>query len=238
MKRFFALLSALLMLCGCASAVPEETEGPLPANIQIAPLEGERSFSGFTVRSPGEGAAEVRAMVEAALGEYPSGLLAQLGSVEILLAEALNGEGQFAGGSYAGFTQQTGDGWRMVLDITACHTGTIHHELAHIIDGILTAAQRLPEADWMELNPPGFQYGTGDWEAYSDFFAEAYSMENILEDRASVFEAAVMGGIGTFDGKSPLWLKLHTFAQAIRAHFDTQGWPAAAIWELALRGKM
>lgn len=236
MKRILTLLLVLLSLCGCSEMAPAETrEGPLPSNIRISVLEGSADFGGFTAAVPGSEAEQTRAMVESALSVYPAGLLAQLGPVEILLTGGLTGEGEFSRGGYAGFTQRLEDGWRIVLDTAACHAGTVHHELGHVLDGILTAAGRLPEETWRELNPPGFRYGSGDWARLSDFFVDDYSMENIREDRAAVFEAAVMGGQGVFDGKSPLWLKLHAFSEAIRAHFDTEGWPTAAIWELALR---
>lgn len=234
MKRMLALLLLLPMLWGCGA---RREEGNLPENIRITPLSQMREFGGFTADAPEEDGETIRALVEAALGEYPAGLLEQLGPVEILLAGELTGTGTFAGDRYAGFTQRTGTGWRMVLS-AACHPGTVHHELAHILDGILTAAGGLPEEQWMELNPPGFRYGSGEWSAVSDFFADAYAMTALTEDRAAVFEAAVMGGPGAFEGKAPLWLKLHSFSQAIRDHFDTTGWPDTAIWELALRGKM
>lgn len=236
MKRFLALVLILLMLCGCgAKTVPTETEGILPGNIQLLLLDAERSFGGFAADAPGEEAEAVLTMTETVLAEYPAGFLRQLGPVQILLSGELTGEGAFSSGNYAGFTQRTEDGWRIVLDTTACHPGTVHHELCHILDAILTAAGRLSETEWMEMNPPGFRYGSGDWGACSDFFADAYAMTDMKEDRAAVFEAAVMGGAGVFDGKSPLWLKLHTLSQAIRDHFNTDGWPTAAIWELALR---
>jgi hypothetical protein len=234
MKRLFALLLMLLTLWGCGPAVPEEPPGLLPDNIQITFLKESRDFGGFTAAVSGGEAERIRALAESALAEYPHGLLEQLGTVEILLTGNLTGEGQFAGGSYAGFTQKTESGWRMVLS-AACHSGTVHHELGHILDGILTDAGRLSEAQWQKLNPSGFRYGSGDWEGVSEFFADPYAMTNLTEDRAAVFEAAVMGGQGAFDGKSPLWLKLYTFSEAIRGHFDTDGWPAAAVWELALR---
>lgn len=234
MKRLFGLLLILVLLGGCGEPVPEVTEGPLSVNFQIVSLDDVADFGGFTASAPGQGAEEVRTMVETALSAYPEGLLAQLGEVRILLVGELTGDGPFAGGGYAGFTQRTEGSWRMVLDVSACHPGTVHHELGHILDSILTAAGRLPEAQWLRLNPPGFSYGSGDWEGRGEFFVDTYAMTALSEDRASVFEAAVMGGEGIFDGKSPLWLKLHAFSDAIRAHFDTTGWPQVTIWELAL----
>lgn len=238
MKRCLALVFGLLVLlsgCGKEMAQQSQTEGEtLPRNLQIRAISEPVGFGGFRAGAPGDGEAAARALVEPALAAYPAGLLAQLGPVEVLLVGGLTGEGNFAHGSYAGFTQRLSDGWRMVLDVNACTAGTVHHEMGHILDGILTEAGALTEEEWLRLCPPEFQYGSGDWEGYSDFFADAYAMTDMKEDRAAVFEAAMMGGEGVFDGKSPLWLKLSHFSAAIRDHFDTTGWPAAAIWELAL----
>lgn len=235
MKRCLPLVFVLLLLLfGCGKEIEKPQAGSLPANIRLTELTGERDFGGFTAGAPGEGAEEVRELVETALEAYPAGLLAQLGPVEVLLAGELTGDGQFSRGGYAGFAQRADDGWRVVLDAARCTAGTVHHELGHILDGILTAAGKLPPEDWLALCPPEFQYGAGDWESCGDFFVDAYAMTDMKEDRATVFEAAVLGGEGAFDGKSPLWLKLHTFSEAIRDHFDTTGWPPRTIWELAL----
>lgn len=235
MKRCLPLVLAVLMLLfGCGKEPEKEVSAVLPENIQIELLTEQTGFGGFRAGAPGEGAAAARALVESAWSGYPRGMLTQLGEVRVLLCGGLTGEGPFARGGYAGFTQRTEDGWRVVLDVDACTAGTVHHEMGHILDGILTEAGKLPREDWMALCPPDFVYGAGDWEAYPDYFVDAYAMTDLKEDRATVFEAAVQGGEGVFYGKSPLWLKLHTFAQAIRDHFDTRDWPAVTIWELAL----
>lgn len=234
MKRYLVLVLALMLLCGCGKEPEEAVTALLPGNIQILMLTEETDFGGFRAGAPGESAAAARALVESAWSAYPPDLLPQLGEIRVLLCGGLTGEGDFARGGYAGFTQRTEEGWRVVLDADACTAGTVHHEMGHILDGILTEAGRLPREDWMALCPPDFAYGAGDWEAYRDYFTDAYAMTDLKEDRASVFEAAVQGGEGVFDGKSPLWLKLHTFSLALRDHFDTRRWPAVTIWELAL----
>lgn len=236
MKRWLALVLAVLMLlCGCGKETEKEESAGLPGNIQVGILMEETDFGGFRAGAPGGGEAAARALVESALAAYPAGLLTQLGQVRVLLVGGLTGEGAFAHGSYAGFTQRLDDGWQVVLDVTVCTAGTVHHEMGHILDGILTAAGKLPEEQWLRFCPSDFRYGSRDWEGFSDFFVDAYAMGDLKEDRATVFEAAVMGGEGVFDGKSPLWLKLSAFSEAIRDHFDTTGWPAVTIWELALR---
>lgn len=238
MKRLFpAVMAGILLLLGCskeiAETVPIESIKP-PSCISVYMLTEPRDFGSFTAQPPGPAAENARAMVEDVLAQYPAGFAEQWGPVEILLVGDLTGEDGFAGGRYAGFTQKTGTGWQMVLDADACNTGTVHHEIAHILDGILTEAGVLTEAEWLALCPPGFAYGQGNWADYPDFFADAYAMEHIREDRARTFEDAVLYGAGTYADRPALWLKLEYFSRAIRACFDTAGWPQQTIWELAL----
>ena len=224
MKRYFAaVFLLLLLLAGCG-----RTDG-----VTVTALAEPREFTGFRASAPTpEAARTARELVEAVLAEYPAGFSDQWGPVEILLVGELTGGDRYAGGHFAGFTQRTDTGWLMVLDAGRCGAGTVHHELAHILDGILTEAGALTEKDWMAFCPGDFSYGqTGD---YPDFFADAYAMTSIREDRARTFEDAVLYGPGAFDGRPALWLKLEYFSRAIRAHFDTTGWPEKTVWELAL----
>lgn len=232
MKRLFAvMISAIFLLCGCGAA--QEEAAPSFSHISIEILEQQQDFGGFTAGPPAE-AESARLLVESVLGQYPAGFPDQWGEVQILLVGNLTGTEAFAGGHYAGFTQRMGDGWRMVLDVKRCHAGTVHHEIAHILDGILTEAGALTEAQWLRFCPSGFQYGDGDWEAYADFFADAYAMTDIREDRARTFEEAAICGPGVYADKSALWLKLDYFCRAIRGHFDTEGWPVKTFWEMGM----
>ena len=226
MKRLVAaILAAVCLLCGCAE------EGGFSVEV----LGKDRDFGYFTAAAPAAAEADrVRAMLQETLALYPDGFLDQLGTVEVLLTGKLTGIREYEHGSYAGFTQRTGEGWQMVLDVTACDAGTIHHEIAHILDGILTDAGVLTEEAWMEYCPEGFVYGQADWTQYPDFFTDEYAMQNMKEDRARLFETAVQRGEGAFADSPALWLKLNCFAEAIRSHFDTTGWPERTIWELAL----
>lgn len=237
MKRHFAaawLLVFLLFGCGkdFSETVPNESFPP-EAGISIRELTAPTELSGFHVSPPGQEAARAaRELVTAVLADYPAGFADQWGPVEILLAGDLTDADRSPGGHFAGFTQRTGDGWLMVLDAGRCDAGTVHHEIAHILDGILTQAGVLTEEDWMAFCPGGFQYGqTGD---YPDFFADAYAMTNMKEDRARTFEDAILSGPGAYADRPALWLKLELFSRAIRTHFDTTGWPEKTLWELAL----
>ena len=224
MKRLMALVLALLLLAGCSSE-----------SLAIEALDKDRDFGAFRATAPTVAEANRGyALVHSALSCYPEGFPEQWGRVHILLVRDLTGEEQFTGGHFAGFTQKTDDGWLMVLDAGRCDTGTVHHEIAHILDGILTEAGALTEAEWTSFCPRVFSYGNGDFEAYPDFFADAYAMENMKEDRARTFEDAMLFGAGVYEDKPALWLKLEYFSRAIRAHFDTEGWPEKTIWEQAL----
>ena len=93
----------------------------------------------------------------------------------------------------------------------------------------------------MAFCPSGFSYSADygqlpeeAWALYADFFVDAYAMVSVEEDRARLFETAVLSGEGAFGDKPALWLKLDWFCRAVRAYFDTEGWPARTIWEMAL----
>lgn len=230
MKRLIVALFVLFFLfSGCC---PKEAGSDF-LHISVEDLTENRVFEGFTAAPAGNTEA-ARLLIRSVLEQYPNGFPDQWGSIRIFLCRDLTGTGNFAGGRYAGFTQRIEDGWLMVLDADRFDAGTLHHEIAHILDGILTEAGVLRESEWMDFCPGGFSYGTGNFDEYSDFFADAYAMTDPREDRARTFEDAILYGPGVYGDRPALWLKLECFSRAIRAHFDTNGWPENTIWELAL----
>ena len=230
MKRLIGLL-LVLALAGCA-AVPSETISTGP-NVSVEFLTDAQDFGGFTASPPVDGES-AQILVRAVLAQYPAGFAEQWGDVQILLVSELRGTDTFAGGDYAGFTQRIGDGWRMVLDVDRVTAGIVHHEIAHILDGILTEAGLLTEEGWLVYCPGGFSYGAQNWADYPDFFVDAYAMTDIREDRARTFQEAICRGPGAYADSPALWLKLSLFSESIREWFDTEGWPEKTIWELGL----
>lgn len=229
MKRLVCLV-LVLVLAGCGAESVETV--PTASALTVECLTEERDFGGF-IASPLADGESAELLVRAVLAQYPAGFADQWGPVEIILVGGLTGTEHFSGGRYAGFTQRVGDSWRMVLDGDLLTAGTVHHEIAHILDGLLTEAGVLTEADWMALCPGGFSYGP-EQPLYPDFFVDEYAMTDIREDRARTFEAAILRGPGAYADAPALWLKLEYFSRAIRSHFDTVGWPEKTVWELAL----
>ena len=229
MMRLVCLV-LVLVLAGCGAA-GEETLSTASA-LTVECLTEAQDFGGFTA-SPLSDGESAELLVRAVLEQYPAGFADQWGQVQILLVRDLRGTDRFAGGDYAGFTQRVGDGWRMVLDGDRLTAGTVHHEIAHILDGLLTEAGVLTAEDWMALCPSGFVYGP-EQTLYPDFFVDAYAMTDLREDRARTFEEAVLRGPGAYADAPALWLKLEYFSRAIRTHFDTEGWPEKTVWELGL----
>ena len=229
MKRLVCLV-LVLVLAGCGAESVETVSTASALTVEC--LTEERDFGGFT-GSPIADGESAEFLVRAVLEQYPAGFADQWGQVQILLVRDLRGTDRFAGGDYAGFTQRVGDGWRMVLDVNRLTAGTVHHEIAHILDGILTEAGVLTEDDWMALCPTGFAYGP-EQTLYPDFFVDEYAMTDLREDRARTFEEAISRGPGAYADAPALWLKLEYFSRAIRTHFDTEGWPEKTVWELGL----
>ena len=229
MKRLVCLV-LVLVLAGCGAAGVETASTASALTVEC--LTVEQDFGGFTA-SPITDGESAELLVRAVLAQYPAGFADQWGQVQILLVSDLRGTDRFTGGDYAGFTQSVGDGWRMVLDVNRLTASTVHHEIAHILDGILTEAGLLTEADWMALCPTGFAYGP-EQTLYPDFFVDEYAMTDIREDRARTFEEAMLQGPGVYADSPALWLKLEYFSRAIRIHFDTTLWPEKTLWELGL----
>ena len=225
MKRLICLI-LVLALAGCGAV-------PTISNVTVESLAETRDFGGFTASPPIDGeSAEL--LVRAVLEQYPAGFSEQWGDVRILLVCNLQGTDAFAGGNYAGFTQRVRNGWRMVLDVERVTATTVHHEIAHILDGILTEAGLLTEEGWMAYCPGGFAYGDKNWADYPDFFVDEYAMTDLREDRAATFAEAIRRGHGAYADSPALWLKLSAFSGAIREYFGTDGWPEKTIWELGL----
>jgi hypothetical protein len=136
---------------------------------------------------------------------YPRDFLRQAGLKRMILCSNLSVQLLSAGGFS---DSRNGDVYidlhsrRSNLDDTRA---TIHHELFHVIDE--NALQTLwVDLEWEKLNPPGFQYlephqivDRGSiattLSGITPGFLSRYSMNNLLEDKATVFETMMVNPV-------------------------------------------
>jgi hypothetical protein len=122
---------------------------------------------------------------------------------------------------------------------------TLHHEIFHLIDNKLTFdavirdASLYSEEAWSALNPADFTYAESYhdlpddfWQSgYEAWFAELYSRTYAREDRATIFEAAMVDREWIFSNAPARLAKLEYLCRSIRDCFDTTGWTGHTPWE-------
>ena len=93
----------------------------------------------------------------------------------------------------AGLTTCEGSWYNVFLAHSRFTGSTVHHELWHVMEKIITARQPGAFLIWDALNPEGFQYRNdyaAAWAEYDpDYFVSGYSTVNAMEDRATIAEA-------------------------------------------------
>ena len=115
----------------------------------------------------------------------------------------------------------------------------LYHELFHLMEThIFTESIALDQ--WNELNPQGFAYsfGTdapGGWEAYladeDRAFVDSYSMTYPKEDRARVFENAMLPGNADLFTSETMRAKLTALCQGIREAYRLKKSEETYLWE-------
>lgn len=203
-------------------------------------------------------------VLDKAFSAYPEGFFEQLyygayRTMEIHLVGAIEHKEKIEGHIPSAFVQQENGKIIMVLNITESAEvleQNFYHESSHIIDQVLEhdAQYRedacFSEERWQSLNPETFlmlnpQYG-GYYESYeimpmtyyqeefTPYFVIDYGKSFATEDRATIFEAAMMKKDDRLSADGPLHEKLEYYCQCIRDCFDTTGWGEETAWEAAL----
>lgn len=225
--------------------------------VKIAELV-QTDFREYTVRPETDEAYITAALdtVEQVVAAYPEGFFTQLryGTVREIVLQLTGSiqkkEASSGFTSFAGFTQSEEGVSLVAVDITTpgSFAQTLHHEIFHLIDNRLTFDAGLrPEAfysqeGWNALNPEGFTYADSYHDLPMEFysapveawFTKLYSRTYAREDRATVFEYAVVGTDWIF-GTPQRVRKLEYLCKAIRDCFDTTGWPNTTTWEACCR---
>ncbi len=189
---------------------------------------------------------------ETVLAAYPEGFFHGLyygtkETVQILLGGKVRDAFAPENGGFTTFIGFATEGQRentVGVDITdSFMEKTLHHEIMHLIDFKLQFHKQLfPEAPfseegWMERNPKDFSYPENryampeDIPGHRDYFVDMYARTAPIEDRARIFENAMMGNTWMFAEHPPRMEKLRFLAACIRAAFDTQDWPEVTRWE-------
>ncbi|MBQ6539414.1 MAG: hypothetical protein IJL71_00105 [Oscillospiraceae bacterium] len=137
------------------------------------------------------------------------------------------------------------------------------HEISHVIDTRLISEDRLTDEEWCALNPADFEYnysyvdGEGvEYEETADqkytswddnyyrtddsdyvYFVDAYSKTFPTEDRARLFENAILSDdyLPQYFESVHIQAKLKYYFSCIRDCWDTEGWPETTCWENALQ---
>lgn len=206
-------------------------------------------------------------VLEKTLSSYPDRFFRQLHygayrTIEINLMGAIAEKEEIEGHTPAAFVQNENGKIIMVLNINVSADSleqNFYHESSHIIDKVLahdalyTDDALYSEEKWWSLNSEEFvalnpenggYYGSYEimpmeyyQEVFAPYFAVDYGKSFSTEDRATIFETAMVGTYQIFSPNVsyPLYLKLQYYCQCVRDCFDTTGWPEYTTWEATLR---
>ena len=188
--------------------------------------------------------------LEKALACYPENFFAQLRydkiqNLEFSVVGKLNPLRDDESGDIAAFAQPLTEKYIIVADARSAWDTTVHHELSHVIDHRLewdanhSEGALYSETRWTAMNPKSFSYDMTyalhhNRKKFNDqYFISSYACSYPTEDRATVFEQAMVGNDYPFrDG--PLRQKLKYYCACIKDCFDTADWPEILPWEKVL----
>ena len=182
------------------------------------------------------------ARLEAALSRFPAGFLADSGSIRIALVRAIEGDSRFGTLDSVDGVQYWQDG-DACIGLTLCDTleQNAYHQLFHIIETRVYAST-VTYDDWDKLNPKGFSYdydyitnldreGGNYLEGASRAFIDTYSMSFPREDRARIFEYAMLAGNESWFTSETMQKKLATLCTGIRKAYGLQKSEEILPWE-------
>lgn len=188
------------------------------------------------------------AALETALAKFPEGFLAETakqttsGAIRIALVRSIAGDPLYG-------TLDAAEGIQYWLNGDACIALVLgggleqdaYHELFHVIETRVYAST-VTYDDWDKLNPKGFSYDydyaanqdrtdTQYLESASRSFIDLYSMSFPREDRARIFEYAMMADCGDYFTSATMQKKLTTLCTGIRKAYGLQKSEEIFPWE-------
>lgn len=184
--------------------------------------------------------------LEGWLGRFPEGFLAataeNFSALKICLVRSITGTPESG-------SLEMANGIQFFSDTNACIALAVgdsaeqafYHELYHIMETqLLNKSTALDQ--WDKLNPAGFSYDydyvanetrqVGSWlDADIRSFVDRYAMSYPKEDRARLFEYAMVSGSEELFAASPLQYKLKILCLGIREAYGLESYPESLPWE-------
>lgn len=182
--------------------------------------------------------------LESSLSHIPQALLhqtaAHFSSLKIGLVRKITGSTASGSLDTATGVQYLDGTDAYVVIATGTHARqALYHELFHVMEThILTNSTALDR--WNELNPPDFSYtfGKGEPEAIEPYFSsgtrcfiDAYSMTYPREDRARVWENALLPGNRDLFRSEPMQAKLTALCKGVRDAYGLTKSEEVFLWE-------
>lgn len=154
------------------------------------------------------------------------------GRLHIVLVESITTPSETAYQSLSGMEYLLDGKVYIVLELGEDLEQSFYHALFHVIDP-LVLSNSIAYYKWNDLNPSGFRYDNDyianldrDGKKYLEntrYFIDTYSMSYAVEDRARIFEYAMMPGNGDYFSSKPMQKKLKMLCSGIREIFQLEG---------------
>lgn len=189
-------------------------------------------------------------LLEARLEQYPEGMLADTASnftsLKLCLVRSVTGSAE-SGSLDAATGVQFLDGTDAYVAITVGKYAqqALYHELFHVMETHIFNYS-IAFDQWEKLNPSGFDYAYGyaanesrDSGIYLQpeyrSFVDAYSMSFPKEDRARIFEYAMLDGNRELFEAPGLQVKLKAICDGIREAYGLEKSEETFLWEQYLK---
>lgn len=183
-------------------------------------------------------------LLDQRLSQYPKSVLSKtashFASLKLCLVRQISGTA--ASGSLAtatGIQFFDGTDAYVVISVGKYSQQALYHELYHVMEThILNESSALDQ--WSDWNPQGFDYSYGydPSEEYLQYlsgenqaFVDSYSMTFPKEDRARVFENAMLPGNTSLFSSQTMQRKLTAICESIRQAYGLRKSPEAFPWE-------
>ncbi|MBO5952978.1 MAG: hypothetical protein J6Q53_02490 [Oscillospiraceae bacterium] len=186
--------------------------------------------------------------LEKVLARFPENFFRTLGKngqLQIGLVRGIEPHGQNAVSEAVGLQYWVDGKACIALCIGDTMEQTFYHELSHALDAYIIGHSLAYDA-WETLNPKGFRYD-GNYQDYlarkdntytegdKRAFIDHYSMTYAKEDRARLFEYAVLDGNEDHFASATMQKKLRQICIGIREAFDLEKDEQSFPWEQYLK---